>query len=64
VRSLFNQPLMPEHRTVAKALAQLGETLLPLLLALLFGCADLGAAVSGSRRRGFAADGRGIGSAK
>src|SRR5207247_6482808 len=43
----------PEHRTVDKAPTQFGETFLPLLLALLFGRADLGGAVSGGRRCGI-----------
>jgi hypothetical protein len=42
-----------EHRTVDKPPAQLGETFLPLLVALLFGRADRGAAVSSGRRRGI-----------
>ena len=36
-----------------KAPAQFGETFLPLVLALLFGRADLGVDVSGGRRRGI-----------
>jgi hypothetical protein len=41
-----------EDRTVDKSPTQLSETFLPLLLTLLFGGADLGAGVSGGRRRG------------
>ena len=40
------------HRGVDKTPAQLGEPFLPLLLALLCGGADLGAAVSNGGRRG------------
>jgi hypothetical protein len=42
-----------KYRTVDKAPAQFGETFLPLLIALPFGRSDLGAAVSGGRRRGI-----------
>src|SRR6185436_7809784 len=39
-----------EYRAVDKSPTQLGETFLPLLVPLLFGRADFGAAVSGGRR--------------
>jgi hypothetical protein len=40
----------PEHRTVDKPPSQRGETILALLVGLLLGRTDFGAAISGGRR--------------